>query len=118
MKNSRFWDVTFARLLSTYAVMTFLVLWLGFAGVLFVNRGWPNMLWEQVHTLPVAAQVFIWVAFLPIMVGLWAWQSSWQLVVRLLVFAGIAGWTMLAVSSFIRSMRPVDRKGAQDGSSP
>lgn len=116
MNSSRFWEVTFARLLSTYAVLTFALLWLGLAAVLFFNREWPAMLWEQVQALPVAAQVVIWLALLPIMVALWTWQSSWDAAVRVLAFAGIAGWTLLAVSSFVRSMRPVGRRDIQDDS--
>jgi hypothetical protein len=39
------------------------------------------------------------------MVGLWIWESSWPAFLRLLAFAGIVGWTLLAVSSFVRAVR-------------
>jgi len=43
--------------------------------------------------------------FLPIMVGLWIWESSWPALGNLLGFAGIVGWTLLAVSGFLRAVR-------------
>ena len=36
-----------------------------------------------------------WVLLLPVMVGLWVWETSWPLVVRILVIAGLAGWNLL-----------------------
>jgi hypothetical protein len=40
-------------------------------------------------------QIVVWVLFLPVMVGLWVWETSWPLVVRLVVVIGIAGWNLL-----------------------
>jgi hypothetical protein len=55
--------------------------------------------------LPPVAEIIVWVVFLPIVVGLWIWESSWPALARLLAFAGIVGWTLLAVSSFVRAVR-------------
>ena len=105
MKGSKFWDVTVPRVLSTYAVVIFAILWVGFAIALVVNREWLDTLWNWVQALPTVAEVIVWVLFLPIMVGLWAWGSPWSEIVRLLVFAGIVLWTLAAVSSFLRAVR-------------
>lgn len=105
MRNSSFWSVAAARVLSTYAIVIFAILWIGFALALVVNPQWLDALWNGVRALPTLAEILIWVIFLPIMVGLWIWQSSWPLLVRLLAFAGLAGWTALAVSSFLRAVR-------------
>jgi hypothetical protein len=51
------------------------------------------------------AQIIVWVLFLPIMVGLWIWESSWPVLVRLLAGAGIVGWTVVAVVNFLRVVR-------------
>jgi hypothetical protein len=51
------------------------------------------------------AEIIVWVLFLPIMVGLWIWESSWPVLVRLLAFGGIVVWTLLAVFSLVRDMR-------------
>ena len=105
MSDSTFWSVTVPRVLSTYAIVIFAVLWVGFAVALVVNREWLDLLWDWVRALPLLAEIIVWVLFLPIMVGLWVWESSWSDLVRVLIFAGIAGWTLLAVSSFIRAVR-------------
>lgn len=105
MSDSSFWNVTVPRVLSTYAIVVFAVLWAGFVIALFVNREWLDMLWNWVQALPSVAKTTVWVLFLPNMVALWIWESSWSGLVRLLAFAGILGWTLLAVSSFLRAMR-------------
>jgi hypothetical protein len=58
-----------------------------------------------VGTLPAVAEIIIWVLLLPIMVGLWIWESSWPALVRLSAFAGLVVWTLLAVSGFARAFR-------------
>ena len=111
MKDSPFWSVTVPRLLSTYAIVNFAILWVGFATAWFVNREWLDLLWNGVRALPLAAQVVVWVTFLPIMTGLWAWESSWSLLLRLIAFAGMVIWTLSAVSSFARAMHRVQHPG-------
>ena len=105
MRDSSFWSVTVPRVLSTYAIVIFAMLWVGLAIALVVNREWLDSLWNWVRALPSVAEIIIWVLFLPIMVGLWTWQSSWPALVSLLAFSGIVVWTLLAVSSFFRAVR-------------
>jgi len=105
MRDSSFWSVAVSRVLSTYAIVIFAMLWVGFAIALVVNREWLDLLWNWVRALPSVAEIIVWVLFIPIMVGLWIWESSWPALVRLLAFAGIVVWTLLAVSSFLRAVR-------------
>jgi hypothetical protein len=105
MRDSSFWNVTVPRVLSTYAIVIFAVLWVGFAIALLVNREWLDTLWNWVRALPSVAEISIWLLILPIMVGLWTWESSWPALAYLLAFVGIVVWTILAVSSFIRAVR-------------
>ena len=105
MRDSSFWNVTVPRVLGTYAVLIFAILWVGFAIALVVNREWLDLLWNWVRALPSVVQIIVWVLFLPIMVGLWIWESSWPVLVRLLAFAGIVVWTLLAVSGFWRAVK-------------
>jgi hypothetical protein len=105
MRDSSFWSVTVPRVLSTYAIVIFAMLWVGFAFALVVNREWLDLLWNWVRALPSVAEIIVWVFILPIMVGLWIWESSWPALVSLLAFAGIVVWTLLAVSSFLRAVR-------------
>jgi hypothetical protein len=90
MRDSSFWSVTVPRVLSTYAIVIFAILWVGFAIALVVNREWLDLLWNWVRALPSVAEIIVWVLF-PL--------------VRLLAFAGIVVWTLLAVSSSLRAVR-------------
>jgi len=106
VRDSSFWtDVFLPRVLSTYAVAILTILWVGFFVALAVNREWLDLLWNWVRGLPAVAEIIVWVVFLPIVVGLWIWESSWPTLVRTLAGAGIVGWTLLAVSSFVRAVR-------------
>jgi len=70
MRKSSFWSVTVPRVLSTYAIVIFAMMWVGFAIAIVVNREWLNLLWNWVRALPSVAESIVWVLFLPIMVGL------------------------------------------------
>ena len=105
MSDSTFWDVTVPRVLGTYANVIFLVLWVGFIAALVVNREWLDVLWNWAQALPIVARIIVWVLFLPILVGLWIWESTWSVLGRLVGFAGIVAWTLLAVTSLIRDFR-------------
>jgi hypothetical protein len=106
MKGSDFWNVTFARLLGTYAIAMFVLLWLGFALALIVNPGWLDQIWSWARALPLVARVIVWLVFLPVMTALWIWQAAWPAILRLLGAAGIVGWTLLAISGCRRAWKP------------
>jgi len=105
MRDSSFWSGVATRVLSTYAIVIFAVLWIGLVVALVVNPEWLDSLWNWVRGLPTAVEIIVWVLLLPIMVGLWIWESSWALILRLLGLAGIVGWTLLAVRSFIQAVK-------------
>jgi len=107
MSDSTFWDVTVPRVMSSYANLIFLVLWIGFITALVVNREWLNVFSNWAQALPVVPKVIVWVLILPIMVGLWIWESSWPMFGRLVGFTGIFAWTLLAVYSLIRDFRQI-----------
>jgi len=66
MRDSSFWSVTVPRVLSTYAIVIFAILWVGFAIAVVVNREWLDLLWNWVRALPSVAEIIAWVFFLPI----------------------------------------------------
>ena len=105
MRNSTFWDVTLPRAMTLYANMIFLILWVGFVIALMMNREWLDMAWNWVQALPMILKIIVWVLLLPIMVGLWIWESSWPTLGRLAGFTGIVAWTLLAVQSFFKNFR-------------
>ena len=105
MRNTSFWNDTAPLTLSIYAIVIFVLLWVGFALALVVNQDWLDLLWSWVRSLPLVVEIIVWVLFLPIMVGLWIWESSWPALVRLLGFAGIVAWTLVAVSGLRKAMQ-------------
>jgi hypothetical protein len=105
VRDSAFWSVTVPKLMNLYASTIFALLWIGFIVALIVNRGWLDMAWNWTQSLPLVLQVIAWVILTPVMVLLWVWQSSWPLLGRLAVFAGLVGWTLVAVFNFIKTFR-------------
>jgi len=37
----------------------------------------------------------VWLLFLPVMIGLWIWETSWALILRVALIVSLAGWTLL-----------------------
>jgi hypothetical protein len=105
MRESSFKEVTISKAMNIYASVIFVVLWAGFATALVVNPVWLDMLWNWVQALPLVTKIIIWVLFLPIMVGLWIWESDWTTLARLLGYGGIVAWTLLALSNLLRAFR-------------
>lgn len=105
MKDSIFWAVIVPRVMSTYATVVFLVLWVGFIAAIIVNREWLDMLWNWVQALHPVPKTIAWVILTPIMAALWIWESSWPVIGRLAGFIGIFAWTLLAVSSLYKAFR-------------
>jgi hypothetical protein len=105
MRDSAFWDITVPRVMTIFANVIFVMLWVGFTIAIAVNREWLDVLWDWVQELPLVPKIIFWVVFLPIMVGLWIWESSWPTLGRVVGFAGIVGWTLLAVYSLYKFFR-------------
>ncbi len=75
--------------------VVFAVLWVGFAVALVSSQGTIDAAWQSVRDLPLLVQVFVWILLLPVMAGLWIWETSWPLVLRLVLVIGLAGWNLL-----------------------
>jgi hypothetical protein len=73
----------------------FAVLWVAFGAALIWSQGSLDQAWQAVRDLPLLGQIVVWVLFLPVMAGLWIWETSWPIVVRLVLVLGLAGWNLL-----------------------
>jgi hypothetical protein len=71
------------------------IVWVVFGAALVMNQGGLDQAWAAIREQPLLVQIVVWVLFLPVMIGLWIWESGWPLVVRLVLVAGIAGWNLL-----------------------
>jgi hypothetical protein len=72
----------------------FAVIWMAFGAALIVSQGSVDQAWQSIRELPLIVQLVVWVLFLPVMLGLWVWETAWPLVVRLVLVVGIAGWNL------------------------
>jgi hypothetical protein len=55
-------------------------------------------LWSTLTHLPVVAEVVIWIALLPWMLGSWVWLGSWPLWIRVaLVLCFAVGWSIVSI---------------------
>ena len=84
----------------------FAVLWAAFGIGLVWSQGSVDAAWGWVRSLPLVAQGLAWLLFLPVMVGLWIWESTWPLVLRLILVIGIAGWNLLVFLPRALTARP------------
>lgn len=75
----------------------FAVIWVAFGAGLVFSQGSVDQAWQLIGGLPLFAQIIVWILFLPVMVGLWIWETSWPLVARLVLVVGVAGWNLLVL---------------------
>ena len=73
----------------------FAVVWIAFGAALVLSQGSVDQAWAAIRDLPLPIQAIVWVLFLPVMIGLWVWEQTWPLLVRLALVIGIGGWNLL-----------------------
>jgi len=87
--------------------VVFAIVWVAFGAGLVWSQGSLDEAWRMVGGLPLIVQVLVWILFLPVMIGLWVWETSWPLIVRLVLVAGIAGWNlMMFLPRALQAVRP------------
>ena len=59
------------------------------------NQGSLDSAWAWIGGLPVVLQGIVWLLFLPVMAGLWVWESGWPMIARLMIEVSLAGWSLL-----------------------
>lgn len=67
----------------------FAVLWAVFAGALILSQGSLDQAWEWIRGLPLILRAAVWLLFLPVVAGLWIWESNWPLAIRLTLVLGL-----------------------------
>lgn len=73
----------------------FALIWVAFGVALVWSQGSLDEAWHWARDLPWIVQGLVWLLFLPVMVGLWVWETSWSLVLRLGLVVSLAAWTLL-----------------------
>ena len=77
--------------------LIFLALWVIFGAAVVLSQGSLDQAWETIRGWPLIVQAVAWLLFLPVMFGLWVWETSWPLIIRLLLVLGAAGWNLLVL---------------------
>ena len=80
---------------SGVAFALFGLLWIGFGIGLVWSQGSLDAAWEWLRGQHLIVQGILWLLFLPVTLGLWIWETTWPIVVRLVLVIGIAGWNLL-----------------------
>ena len=87
--------------------VVFAALWVAFGAALIWSQGSLDQAWATIRGLPLIVQLGVWLLFLPVMAGLWIWETAWPLLLRVLVIAGLAGWTLLVfLPKAVQAARP------------
>lgn len=70
-------------------------MWLAFFVLLFADR--LDDLWRAILQLPLIVEIILWVLFLPWMLGMAVWTSTWADWLRVaLVLCFAVGWTIVS----------------------
>ena len=72
----------------------FAVIWIAFGAALIWSQGSVDAAWQAVQDLPWFLEILVWLLFLPVMVALWIWETTWPLALRLLLVIGIGAWNL------------------------
>lgn len=75
--------------------VVFALIWAAFGVALIWSQGGLDAAWQWVRDLHWLAQGLVWLLFLPVMLGLWIWETSWSVVLRVALVVSLAGWTLL-----------------------
>lgn len=78
--------------LGAFAILS--ILWLGFGAALLLNRDALDSTWQMFINWPILVQVAVGLLVLPVTAGLWVWETSWPVLLRLVVVAGLAWVTV------------------------
>jgi hypothetical protein len=82
------------RLISYIAFAVLSLLWLGFGAALLFTPELLQAVWQVFRGWPWVAQLLITLLTLPVVLGLWFWQTSWPIWLRLILVIGLA-WATL-----------------------
>jgi hypothetical protein len=82
------------RIINLFAFSVLSLLWLAFAAALIFSRGSLDSAWEMFRSWPLLVQLVVGLLTLPVTVGLWVWETTWPVWLRLILVIGLA-WVTL-----------------------
>lgn len=82
------------RIVNIFAFTVLTLLWLGFVAALLFNDGILDTTWQAFRSWPFIVQLVVGLLVLPVVLGLWIWETSWPLLLRLVLVLGLAWVTV------------------------
>lgn len=82
------------RIINIVAFAVFSILWLGFLAALVISPEMLSNIWLSLRGLPLIIQGLVWLLALPVVLGLWIWQTAWPIAIRLVLVFGLAWVTV------------------------
>ncbi len=82
------------RIINIFAFAVLTLLWLAFGAVLLLNRDLLDTVWQSFRSWPLVVQIVVGLLVLPVILGLWIWETSWPLLLRLILVLGLAWVTV------------------------
>jgi hypothetical protein len=82
------------RITNIFAFAVLTGLWLAFAAALLFNPGMLDTTWQSFRSWPLIIRSLVGLLVLPVIAGLWIWETSWPLLLRLFLVAGLAWATV------------------------
>ena len=73
-------------------------LWIAFAGALFFSQSSIHDMWARFRDQSLVLRVPLGILFLPWLIGMWIWESSWPAAVRGVLVGGLAWLNVYAFS--------------------
>jgi hypothetical protein len=81
-------------LISIFAFAVLTALWLGFGAALLLNPELLDKAWRLFRSWNILLQLLVALLVLPVILGLWIWQTRWPIWLRVLLVAGLAWMTV------------------------
>jgi hypothetical protein len=82
------------RIINIFAFAVLTLSWLGFAAALLFNREMLDTAWQAFRSWPLILQWIVGLLALPVLLGLWIWETSWPILLRLVLELGLAWVTV------------------------
>lgn len=83
------------RIVTIAAFVIFTVLWIAVGVALIFDQAILDSVWQSFRGFPVIVQIVVGLLVLPVTLGVWIWESSWHLLLRLILVIGLALATLI-----------------------
>lgn len=82
------------RIINLVAFAILSLLWLGFIAMMLINSNMLVVFWHTFRSWPIFFQIIVGFLTLPVVAGLWIWQTGWPVLLRVILVLGLAWVTV------------------------